>query len=203
MDEPDAIVPLSAGTVQHADGTWHSTTYDDRDAFGTLGGYVKMEAGALLAKRYPRAFVVANTKCMDDRQPSHAVVHARELQELGVPKERIVLEEQSVSTGSEVSEALKLAQVRGWKRICIVSNEYHLPRVEAFYRQLRSPVAVDFVSAEAVVVAERPAFAAEFEAIKQRPAYAERLAAEARGIAAIQAGTYKAADVSDKRERPA
>ena len=35
--------------------SYRSTTYDDRDAFGVLGGRARVEAAALIAKKYPEA----------------------------------------------------------------------------------------------------------------------------------------------------
>lgn len=198
---PDAIVPLSGGTVQDPSGEWRSTTYQESDSFGTLGGYVKMQAGAILAKRYPNAFIVANSKCMDGRLPSHAQVHARELVRLGVEEERVILEEKSITTKSEVIEALKLAGEMGWKNIFFVSNEYHLPRVRAFYEQTKSSIAANFISAEAVLIEKDPVFRVTFEEIKKTPAYQLRLASEMSGVEAIRRGEYKGAPLEEKKER--
>lgn len=200
MNEPDAIIPLSGGTVQGSDGKWRSTTYEERDAFGTLGGYVRMQAGALLARQFPEAWVIANSRCMDGREPSHAKVHMQELQTLGVEVARIILEEQSTTTGSEIAEALTLAKEREWKQVYFVSNEYHLPRIRAFYATHINPVSASFISAEAVISKIDSAFIGTFAQVKESNAYQERLLAEQRGIAAIDAGTYHIAHPQEKKE---
>lgn len=203
MSEVDAIFPLSGGTIQDANGVWRSTTYEDRDAFGVLGGIVRIRAGAILAQQYPNAFVVADARCMDGRLPSHAEIHARELQELDVPLRRIVIEEKSETTGTQVSEALALAEARNWRHILIVSNEYHLPRIKAFCEQINSPTSVTFVSAESILTQDDPLFATEFERVKHMPAYRERLDAEAQGVQALKEGHYAMRPIDQKRERSA
>lgn len=199
--DPDAIIPLSGGTIRGTDGVWRSTSYDDSDAFGILGGMARMQAGAILARRFPRALVVANARCMDDRQPSHAQIHAQELEELGVAQERIVLEESSTTTGSQVAETLTLAEERGWNEILFVSNEYHLPRVRAFWERHQSPIAASFVSAESVLMEEDPAFAENYRAVQDTDAYRERIRAETGGIEALKNGSYHEGSVDEKRER--
>lgn len=204
MDTLDAIFAVSGGTVQDAaSGKWRSTNYDEGDAFGTLGGYARIQAAVVLARRYPHAFVVANTRCLDGREPTHAQVHAGELTALGVETGRIVLEERSTTTESEVVEALALAVARGWGHIAFVSNEYHLPRLRAFYEREASSVKAVFVSAEDILGEEDPAFAAAFAKIKSTPAYALRLESEAKGVAAVQRGEYRGASIDQKLERPA
>lgn len=199
---PDAIFPLSGGTLwDEKSGAWRSTTYEEGDSFGTLGGYARIQAGAILARRYPKAKVVANTKCLDDRLPTHASIHARELEALGVEKERIVLEEKSTTTGTQVLEALALAESQGWKNILFVSNEYHIPRVQAFYEKAKSNVQADSISAESILIAESPGFKDAFEIIQKKPAYRLRLKSEAEGLEALRKGVYQAPSVESKREQ--
>ena len=199
---PDAIYAISGGTVYDTQmDKYHSTNYEEGDKFGTLGGYARIQAAAILAKRYPKAYVVANSKRLDGKLPTHAQTHARELVELGVEKERIILEENSTTTFSGVVEALKLARERGWKNIIFVTNEYHLPRVRAFYEREQSAILAEFVSAEKVLIEEDPTFAQEFEKIKATPAYQLRLRSEAGGIEAIKSREYKGAPLEEKKER--
>ncbi|MDP2648508.1 MAG: YdcF family protein, partial [bacterium] len=131
--QPDAIIVLSGGSVPLDNGKagaegFRSSSYDDRDAFGTLGGYARVRAGAVLAKRFPEACVITTSK-RGDEPVTHAAIQAQELQELGVPKERIILEERSENTESQLRESFSISAKRGWKHIAVVSNEYHIPRV--------------------------------------------------------------------------
>lgn len=207
MIHPDAIIVPSGGSVADKDPQtgrtiYRSTTYAEGDAFGTLGGYARVEAAAKLAKRYPQAFVMTTGKEGPD-DVSHANIQAAELQALGVSRDRIVLEESSVNTKTQVDESLRIVRERGWRRVLFVANEYQVDRVKAFVEHLpeRPACAIAYESAESVLAADDPAFAARFARIKESEPYQRRLAAEARGVAAINDGTYGAARPEDKRER--
>lgn len=201
---PDAIVVLSGGIVPITkDGQthWRSTTYEEGDAFGPLGGRDRVEAAALLAKKYPGAYLVTNSHRLGRVAPSLAQVYAEELRALGVGEERIVQEERSSTTGTAVAASLEIAQEKGWKHLLFVSTGFHIPRVEAFYTQMKSNIGATFVSSEQILTEADPTFADYFEKVKNSPEYQKRLAAEARGIEAIRAGVYNAALAEDKQER--
>lgn len=204
---PDAIITLTGGSVAEQDPqtgkmTYRSTTYADGDAFGALGGLARVQATARLARQFPRAFVVTTSR-RDDEQPTHARVAADELVALGVPLERIILEELSVNTKTQVEESLRIARKRGWERVFFMSNEYQLERVRAFVERLseRPMCEIAYQSAEEILVKNDPAFATEFARIKASEPYRRRLVSEARGLAAIRRGDYRAAPAKDKRER--
>lgn len=203
MQIPDAIIIFSGGVLSYEeDGQtcWRSTTYDEGDAFGTLGGRDRVEAAALLAKQYPDATLVTTCKRMDGVLPTLASTYADELHSLGIPDERILKEEVSVNTGTSVQQVLKMAQERGWKNLLLLSSGFQIPRVEAFYEEMRSDIKATTISSESVLQHD-PAFVEHFERVKETPAYQTRLAAEARGIEAIRSGTYRPAPIEDKQER--
>lgn len=202
---PDAIFVPSGGSVPYEkDGrtAWRSTTYAESDAFGTLGGNGRVKAVAKLASTYPHAVIVTMSHRGGDR-PTHAQVAADELAALGVPHTRILLEEASSNTKTEVEEGLRLAQERGWRSALFVSNEYQLERIRAFVAQAeeRPACVIAYQSAEEILVKDDPSFAAEFARVKESEPYQRRLASEARGVAAIKSGTYGVTRPEDKRER--
>lgn len=201
---PDAILILSGGAISYErDGQtqWRSTTYDESDAFGTLGGRDRVEAVALLAKEYPGAYLITTSHRLGRAVPSLAQVYADELQRFGIESGRIVQEERSSTTQTAIDAALQLAQEKGWKYLLFVSSGYHLPRIEAFYAQTKSDIAATTVSSESVLIQNDPAFAKYFENVKKTPAYQKRLASEARGVEAIRSGSYRSAPTEDKKER--
>lgn len=201
---PDAIIILSGGVVSYeTDGKtqWRSTTYDESDAFGTLGGRDRVEAAALLAKEYPGAYLMTTSHRLGRAAPSLAQVYAEELVALGVNRERIIEEEDSDTTQTGLRAALQIAEGKGWSRLLLVSSGFHMPRIRAFFEQEHSSLAVTFVASESVLMSADPAFVARFEAIQKTPAYQKRLAAEARGVEAIRRGTYHSAPPADKEER--
>jgi hypothetical protein len=204
---PDAIIVLSAGSVaeknsQTGETVYRSTTYAEGDAFGTLGGYARVQAAALLAKKYQRAFLVTTGKEGPDGM-SAAGIQASELETLGVPCARIILEESSVNTKTQIEKSLRIAKARGWKRVLFVTNRYQVERVLAFVERLqeRPDCKIRYQDAESVLSESDPSFAIEFARIEQSEAYQRRRVAEARGVAAIQSETYHFAAPEDKRER--
>lgn len=205
---PDAIIVLSAGSVAEKDShtgktIYRSTTYAEGDAFGTLGGLARVQAAALLAGKYPHALLVTTGKEGPDGM-SAARIQASELEELGVVPERIILEESSVNTKTQIGESLCIARERGWKRVLFVTNKYQMERVRAFVEHLhkRLDCEIRYQDAESALSESDPSFAAEFARIEQSEPYRRRLAAEARGIAAIKSGKYCPAPSEDKKERP-
>lgn len=199
---PEAIVVPTGGTKRDKDGNYHSTSYDDGDAFGTLGGYVRVEAAAELARMYPETMVVTTGKGAGDGiSPSHAMVMENELVALGIESKRVIREEDSTTTRSNIEQALKIANKYKWSSIIFVSNEYHLPRLRAMLEILGLAIKIDFVAAEDVISKIRPEFGKIFKNIKITPAYKRRLESEARGIQALNSGEYHSAPIEDKKER--
>ena len=147
---PDAIFVFSAGIVPLRGGGWRVTTYEDSDAFGSLGGRDRVEATAILAKRYPGAYIVTTSR-EGNMTPSHAEIYSKELQALGVGRERIVCEENCHSTQTAVIEVLRLAKKRGWTRFMFVSSGFHIPRIRAFFDLEQSSTEVEFVASESVL----------------------------------------------------
>lgn len=201
---PDAIIIFSGGIVvdeKEGQNHWRTTTYEERDAFGTLGGRDRVEAAVLLAKKYSNAYLVTTSHTLGRIDPSLAKVYASELHTLGVEPGRIMQEERSSTTQTAVAEALRLAQEKGWKHIILLSSEFHLPRVVAFYEQTKNDIEATAISSESVLTKENPAFAEYFEKMKKSPAYQKRLVAERRGLKAIKKDTYRPAQSKDKQER--
>jgi len=187
---PDAIIIFSAGVMPLEGGGWRTTTYNESDTFGTLGGRDRVEAAALLAEKYPHAYFITASQ-----------VYADELYALGVEKGRIMQGKDSPTTQTAIDIALQLAQERGWKQLLLLSSEFQLPRIEAFYEQEKSDIKATMVSSESVLIKHDPAFAERFEEVKKTLEYQKRLAAEARGVAAVKSGTYRPAPIEDKKER--
>ena len=181
---PDAIIVLSAGVVSYKDAEgqqrMRSTTFDEADAFGTLGGRDRVEAAALLAKKYPQTFLVVTSP-----------VYADELRGLGTKPERIIETPDPTNTESGVRQALELAKQKGWKKIAFLSSEYHIPRIIAFYEKAQSDVLADGISAEDVLAEHDSTFVEYFARVKRTPAYQKRIESEQEGMKAITRDTYR------------
>lgn len=198
---PDAIIVFPAGIMPLSGGGWRSTTYDESDAFGTLGGRDRVEATALLAKQYPDAYVVTTSHTLGRPAPSVAEVYAQELIALSVEPAKIIKEESSNTTQTALRAALQLAEKKGWTRLIFVSSGFHIPRIHAFFEAEHGTIVAEFFASEPALAENNPAFAARFAAVKKTPAYRLRLESEARGIEAIKSGAYRSAGAEDKQER--
>ncbi len=207
---PDALIVLSGGTVRidsvpgNKPGAYRSTSYEEGDASGVLGGIARVQAAALLAQRYPEANLLTSG-ARNDGEPSHAAIMAQELEALGVRAERIFLEETSHNTRMQIQETLKVAVDRGWTSLMYVTNEYQCARVEAFLTDMREHTqgrTVVCQAAEPLLIDAVPGFKQHYEEIMTRNSYQERVEAEARGVVALQRGTYQSASFEDKHERP-
>lgn len=110
--KPDAIFILSGGIVQTDKGRSKSTAYPEHDYLGfTGGGKARVVAAAELAQFFPDSKIIANSYVTtpDDKVEPHARVYKEELLRLGVQEDRILIQENSFNTITEIIEMVKLA----------------------------------------------------------------------------------------------
>jgi len=74
------------------------------------------------------------------RNRSEAAVCGEILQNLGVPVEAILLEERSRSTEENARFSTALIEARGWQRVILVSDGYHLLRARLLFERFGQPV---------------------------------------------------------------
>lgn len=74
------------------------------------------------------------------RNRSEAAVCAEVLQRHGVPATAILLEARSRSTEENARFSLELIVARGWQRVIVVSDGYHLLRARWLFGRLGQPV---------------------------------------------------------------
>ena len=126
---------------------WALDTYGQRDqaqqaqAIVVLGARVNEagKAGRALRERtlhavelYHRGFapIVIFSGGVGDNPPSEAQVAATLATKRGVPKSAIILENASHSTWQNARNVARLCHARGWKRVIVVSDSYHLWRAK-------------------------------------------------------------------------
>lgn len=122
----------------------------------------------------------------------------RELVELGIPAVDIVEELASANTGEQV-QFIKTALARfPVAHLRILSNRYHLARIEAFLNadaQLGEWCAARRIGVEAaeevLLQHDRPRWHRLIAEAYSSQAMLERIEQEARGVQAIRAGTYQ------------
>jgi len=202
---PEVIIVLSAGTIKDTNGKLRSTSVDEADAFGTLFGEARVIATAELAKYFIDAKVITTSVGAHGELTTAAVLR-EELIKLSISSERIILEEKSTNSLTQIRETLKIALENKWKNIVFVTNEYHLNRVRAMYEYLvykDEDIKVLFIGAESILPHRDPSFIKIIEEMKKTDAYQNRIKNEERGIKDIINGTYgqKSSKPDDKIER--
>lgn len=217
---PDAIFVPSADIKEAPEphSGYVSPSYADVDIRGLMsGGRARVIAAAESHKYFPNTFFVPSTR---DRvphgRPTHARVYADEMQKLGVPPERIILQEDSVNLITEIVGAIKLAVERGWRTIAFMSNDYQLERIQAMYEHIielypedakfektlgafkESGGTILCVSAEQLLSVRRPGLYGQLvQKVKETPAYRERISEERKGVHDVLSGKY---DVKKSKE---
>ena len=73
---------------------------------------------------------------LGDHPPEEARVAAQLARSLGVPQSAITLEPQSHSTWENAVNAARLCRARGWQRVIVVSDPFHLWRANRDFRRL-------------------------------------------------------------------
>ncbi len=211
--KPDAVFILSACIVKDpASPTglgFRSTTYNDLDNNGLLGGgEARVRAGKELADVFSDAIIVTDSFFPTDPQgaPTHALVMAKELEILGVSKERIVLEENSTNTVTEMVEMVKMASKNNWNYIAVVTGDYHVPRAQEVFDRLPILMSLDddflatfglwkgkviFVSAEDILSILDENYHTVVENLHKNPLYQKRLESETKGLRDLKAGKYR------------
>ncbi|MDO8452404.1 MAG: YdcF family protein, partial [bacterium] len=216
---PDAVFVLIGGTTEtgREPRELKSTPYGAKDHVGFFGGgKARVLAAVELHELFPDKKIVTNsTVVANGVQEPHALVYAAELRGKGVPDSQLIIQERSNSTATEIVELLKLAKENGWKKVLALTNDYHIPRAQAFYDNLgklftpeydeetskevaglldwakESGVEVVFQDAESVLRLRSSHYATLINESKKTEAYAGRIAAEAKGTNDLTEGRYK------------
>lgn len=221
---PEAIILLSAGTIMEetSDKTisYRSTRVNEGDAFGILWGEARMLATAEIAIFFPKAMVVTTSVRFPD-EPTHAKIIRDELEQLSIPRDRIILEEKSTNTLSQIGEVIKIVQEKKFKKVVFITNEYQAIRARAMYEYFETLIPPDpetkrivreckkdgvrvlFVSAESILPYRDKKYIEIVNHMKKSPAYINRLKNEEQGTAMVISGEYGKIEtnVEDKLER--
>jgi len=214
---PEAIFILSGGTEWSKERGYYTPSYDEPDFTGLASGaHFRVIAAAEAAKCFPEIKIVPTGKLIThgiaekEHFPNDAKVMADELVAMGVKEDQIMLEEESVSTLTELLEMIKMARENGWERVAVVTNRWHLPRVRMMYEKLetieglcsdeekemiedfkQNGAEVKIVSAEDITDNISEEYKEQIKEIEQREAFKERLTAEQKGIEDLKSGRYK------------
>lgn len=142
--EPNALYLLS-GVSEVVDPEtqqrrYKPGSYADVDWKGYMsGGKARALAVAELAKYFPEATVAVNSSTFsvqNPEAPTDAEVMAEYAQRKGVDPERIIRQDRSTTTFTELVELVKYIAKNGWQHAVVVVGETQKPRAEEMLRQI-------------------------------------------------------------------
>lgn len=105
------------------------------------GGKARALAIAELARYFPEAVVAVNSNTFnirDPQAPTDAEVMAEYLARSGVNRERMVLQDRSTTTFTELIELIKYTADRNWKHPIVIAGETQLPRAKEMLLQIKT-----------------------------------------------------------------
>lgn len=214
---PQAIFILSGGTEWSKERGYYTLSYDEPDFTGLASGaHFRVVAAAEIAKCFPEIKIVPTGKLIihgikeKEHFPNDAKVIADELVAMGVDCNQIILEENSVSTLTELLEMIKMARVNNWSRLGIITSRWHVARVKMMYEKLEtieglctteevtmikefksSGAMVAIIAAEDITDEVSEEYRKTIQEVERRDSYKERLMSEQKGIEDLKAGRYK------------
>lgn len=196
------IALFCGGLVKDSFGKWHSPDFNSGIALYDAPGSRERVVGTFcLWTENSDAIIVAlggkgQMKNIPDA-PTLAEAVSEELLELGVSKEKIFEEHESGTTYQQLLALQKISKELSPEKIFVVSNKYHLPRIEAMVGyapdlKVLKNFAMEFMPAEDVLLGRDPG--AWKESIEH--AYAsfemkELIKKEEQGVKQIREGTYR------------
>lgn len=220
---PDAFSLLANGVKKVGTaGVWKTGGYADTGARGDING---SHAGVIVIRRlgkeyFPEAKVVANsfnTATEDWPEERHAEVAAREFRAAGIPEEDIIVQQDSVSTVSELLENIRLVEENNWKHLVIFTNGAQVERARAalekidtvfdplqfrerpeiqkalasfLERQKKGEVRISIVAAEDALERMGEPYARLVQRVKESPLYVESKARQDAAATLIRADEY-------------
>lgn len=219
--QPDALYLLSGiseiTNPETGEKTYKPGSYKDVDWKGYMtAGKGRALAIVELAKCFPDAVVAVNSNTFgvyDPNAPTDAGVMAEYIENKGVPPERIMRQDRSSTTFTELIELVKyIAQYR-WKHAVVVAGETQKPRAEEMLRQiatLQDPAGawedpdfraaleeiklidpkITFVSAEGVLSLRGRLYASVIAAARNTETWKIREALDMKALEDLKTGKY-------------
>lgn len=195
---------LSGGLIKDKSGHWHTTLGEEGMEDGLiLNDHLRILAGAQLWQENEDLEIIVSgglgkLRGVLPNNLTISKVMKNELVELGVPAEKIIEDETTSSTYGQLqslSEMIKSVKLSG--KVSIISNTYHLPRIQAMIEyteliKILTPISVSLLGAEDVLLRLKPKEWRDFiEKVSKTDGMKKRIISESRGVMAIKNGTYE------------
>jgi uncharacterized SAM-binding protein YcdF (DUF218 family) len=113
-----------------------------RGKLSVTGEVERLLEGAALAKRHPSAKLVftGGNPSLFGTDPPEAVYAVQLFEQLGVPKERIVLEDRSRNTAENAEFTRRMLDPKPGERWLLITSAIHMPRAVGAFRKAGFPV---------------------------------------------------------------
>lgn len=218
---PDALYILSGISEKINPKTgqkfYKPGSYADTEWNGFITGTKARALAAVeLAKYFPDATVVANSKtynARDPEAPTDADVMREYMEQKSVEPERIIQQDRSTTTFAELTELFKYIQEYVWSHVVVVANEFQIERAKEMLKQietLKDPIGawqdpvlrdaieymktastkITFVSAEDVLPLRDKRYGTVIAKAKTTELWKKRVASEEKGIVLLKRGDY-------------
>jgi uncharacterized SAM-binding protein YcdF (DUF218 family) len=196
----DVIVTLGGGIRKHEKRGWRTTNYSESDNYGALGSRVRIIATEYLAEKGNVAenFLTTTGKPNylenEPDAPGESEIGKKELISRGIPEEKIFLENESKNTKQNIENVLKIALDHNWKKILILSSNYHIPRIKALYEKAIAEnkdyedITIDFQGAEDVLTAVDPRWQKYIDQANSLEEMKKREENEKKGVDILKSG---------------
>lgn len=190
------IFILGGGLIKNKSNKWQTRNYSE----GAGGERMRVLAGYYLYNHAGGGLIIASggkgKKLHEPTTVTISSVIKKELAELGIPKQKIIEDNKSVSTFEQLKTLKNFTSNNKYGEITIISNKYHLPRINTIIayipelKFLRNRIRI--VSAESIVLkyAGRE-WKDKIEAAYQTSGMKKRIKMEKMGVKDIKNGTYK------------
>lgn len=206
MSYKNAIIILGGGLRKDGSGKWHTTNFNEKSFSGRVeGGRLRVIAAFYLYKNNPDILLISSGGAGKYKDIHGAVpvaeVMRNELLNLGVKEKNILIENKSKHSFDQLRLLSAIIKKHNIRKIIIISNKYHLPRVKAMIeyvdnlkniRELLNNNLIKLKSAEDIVLKTDPK---KWRKIIDRAYKSDdmkkRIMAEKQGVSQIKKGTYK------------
>lgn len=201
----DVIVVMGGGIREKGRGgtkRWRTTSYGEGDDYGSLGARARVIAAEYLYEKGNVAKNILTTTGKpkyldwDLNAPAESEVMKDELAQRGLPENLIFIDDKSKNTKENIEEIFKIAKEHNWKKLLILSNDYHLLRIREFCKKIQegmgaTDLQIDFESAEGVLKEYDPKWGNFIERAYESPGMFKRIENEKRGLEALKKEKYK------------
>lgn len=220
---------ILAGSIKYSElkgryesGSFSTVDQNSKKATGTAlpaAGKDRVLAALELHDAFPNVDLITTSRTRNQDEPTYAAVMKDELLQKGVPDERIVLEEESVSTITEYKEAVKLWNEKQWTNIVFVSSNFHLPRARALLNHLedfadneeelasltkfansirKGILTIQFLGSAEILSIRDERYKKLFAEVDASEGMQQRIAFEKKGVEQIASGTYDKRNLSKR-----